>query len=358
MTYNRDSNVELMRLICMIMILIHHLIIRLFFNTDIILMHQGGVNPTEVFFIVLNSFCYIGVNCFLLISGYYGIRFKLCGLLNLYLICVFYSLITHCEDVCILKTESFTIWTIKDIILVFSQQHYWWYIKCYVILYLFSPLLNKALNHFTKHEYRFTLVLMAIANLYFGYWWGKYNPDGYNVGHFVFVYIIGRYIGRFVSPNFIDNKRYFSISCYVIVILIFSTLSVAAHYLPIPHWQTYPYNNPLLLVGSLCFFLFMLSFHFHNLSINKLATSALSIYLLQNLALFTYLSKHIDNLGVNIDSDNYIATISSILIYLLLFSFAFATISIYIDKLRILITRPIIRAFNNHFATISGNLIN
>lgn len=342
----RDSNIELMRLMMMMMILIHHMICHGIFGADFILCNVGGVNSTSVLAVIINSFCYIGVNGFILISGYYGIKFKIRSLLNLYLICAFYSLIMHLIEIYALGTKEFSLGTIKDIVFVFSQQDYWWFMNCYIILYLMSPMLNKALNIFDKHEYKKTLVLLTIANLYFGYWWRRYASDGYSVAQFVYLYVIGRYIGRFIELKRGDS-RYQALLIYIFVILAYSILSICSHYFEIPHWYSFPYNNPLLIIGSIAFFLFMIQFHFQSHIINRVAVSSLSIYLLQNMKLMKVLTYHVSKLlEIDFTTDDGLWVVFMLIIYLGVFSITFMIVSVLIDQLRIFLVTPVIFAYD------------
>ena len=50
----------------------------------------------------------------------------------------------------------------------------------------------------------------------------------------------------------------------------------------IPFWKAYYYNNPLLIAGSIGFFLFMLTFHFHSNVVNRIAASSIGMYLAFN----------------------------------------------------------------------------
>lgn len=44
---------------------------------------------------IIESIAIIGVNCFVLISGYFGIKFSVKGLLNFWLWCIFYSVLLY-----------------------------------------------------------------------------------------------------------------------------------------------------------------------------------------------------------------------------------------------------------------------
>ena len=90
---SRLSNIELLRIICMFFVVL------LNFNNH-------GANKDLIFFTgdltlqntlghLIESFAIIAVNCFVLISGYLGISFKIRNILKLYLQCFFIGVIGY-----------------------------------------------------------------------------------------------------------------------------------------------------------------------------------------------------------------------------------------------------------------------
>lgn len=67
-TINRDSNMELLRIVCMLFILMHHFIVHVFCPELVVC--DGNLGWYRAVGIVVNGFIYVGVNCFILISGY------------------------------------------------------------------------------------------------------------------------------------------------------------------------------------------------------------------------------------------------------------------------------------------------
>lgn len=333
----RDSNTELMRLVCMVMILIHHILTHGLFATDILLGAEGDVSLFDSSVIFINSFCYIGVNVFLLITGYYGIRFKFRGLLKLYVMIAFYGLIQCCIENYIGEYQ-FTIGTLKYILLPFTNfaKTNWWFMNCYVVFYLLSPLIR--LDGLDKYQYQKILLLVCVVNLYFGYWWKDYNSSGYCVAQFVFIYVIGGYIRRFVNID--GNIRGKSLLLYVTCCLLHALAVIFGHYIELPHWYPASYNNPLLVLGAIGFFCFMMTFHFNSRLINRLALSAISIYLLQDIKVFRIIC---DSLG---GVEYFGHNIMFLLLFLVLFVFVFTSIALCIDQLRIFVNNVVMRVYS------------
>lgn len=54
----------------------HHLLAHGFYEFDYVFKGEGYLDLVSSFAIGLNGFCYVGVNVFLLITGYFGLKFK------------------------------------------------------------------------------------------------------------------------------------------------------------------------------------------------------------------------------------------------------------------------------------------
>ncbi len=282
-TKERNSNAELLRLICMFFIVVHHFIVHSIYPEVL----QGKVSwDSEADLLIaqfLNAFCFIGVNCFILISGYFSIKLRWKGVVNLYLTCVLCFLVVIGIDYAatmILGKPYALNRTWEQFILIFSH-HYGWFIPCYFILMIASPLLNTAINHLQKKEFTIIIVLFTILQIHFAYYWGSwaYGSNGYDIQHMVYMYLIGAYIQRYGKEYMSRSYRYKWLTIYVICSLMFGIMPLLN--IEILHWRTFVYTNPILMVAAIAFFYFILSFNFQNRLINYLAKSAIAVYLIQ-----------------------------------------------------------------------------
>ena len=83
MSKDRSSNFELLRLLCIFGILMMHTF--------------GGIDTSVSFFnteihVLVNSIFNMGVTCFILLSGYFGIRFDFKKLIRLDLMIIFFTI--------------------------------------------------------------------------------------------------------------------------------------------------------------------------------------------------------------------------------------------------------------------------
>lgn len=79
---NRQTNIELLRLLLMFMILMHHFLVHG--------LHTAGFSEdydAELLATALDPFFFVGVNCFVMISVFFGIKLKFTGLYKLFVQC-------------------------------------------------------------------------------------------------------------------------------------------------------------------------------------------------------------------------------------------------------------------------------
>jgi len=189
----RKSNFELLRILCMIGIITGHALQSLY---DIHTSNFDVVNTVQVF--VLNA-CVVAVNCFVMISGYFRIRQSWKGITGLWMQIQFYAVVSFC--LCLwLKPEQSLIIGIKRIVFPLSESGLW-FIAAYVGLYLFAPLLNAALDHQSRQQKIWTLVLLLIVDVYLGYMHQteEITINGYHLIHFIVLYWLGNCINEFKS---------------------------------------------------------------------------------------------------------------------------------------------------------------
>ena len=139
----RDSNIELLRIVCMIMILnLHAFFIpaSLTWNT---------LSLANVITIFSESLSICAVNTFILISGYYSIKWKWRGFFSLifqvyFFIFLIYGLLLVCDVVEFNWGDFFQ----KSNCIRYS----YWFVTSYVVLYVLSPLLNTFVDNSTRKQ--------------------------------------------------------------------------------------------------------------------------------------------------------------------------------------------------------------
>ncbi|MBE6317643.1 MAG: hypothetical protein E7081_01555 [Bacteroidales bacterium] len=272
----RQSNIELLRIVSMLLILVVHID-----GASLGLPQPMGdiasMMARDWWRLVVESISIIGVNCFVLISGYFGIRSSWKGFLRFTTYCLFYSVaICALAGVFVALTGKFADkWSIDmmiESVMIYTHNDLW-FVPAYLGLYLLAPFLNKSIESMTFKQYSISLGAFMLFNLYAGWFWGgNFNPTGYTILQLVMMYLIGRYIYRFIPQ--IKNLGLYATIAWVVftgVILLNSLYNKSI--------VAFAYNSPFVVLASISFFMMFKSVVFTNKVINYCAASAFAVYL-------------------------------------------------------------------------------
>lgn len=207
---NRKSNIELLRIIAMIMIIAHHYCL------------YGGwskvsglsINNAILDFLVIGG--KIGVAIFVLISGYFGINseFKIKKLINTVLQVLFYSILFGLLNIII---DGWVGWKAFIKICLPITFSVYWFITVYCILYLISPYINKVIRILNKKEFIKLLLIMGILSCGVITTILKPNRGFGSLFIFVFLYILGAYINTYYNGKHIKYSLLISIFFYFLI---------------------------------------------------------------------------------------------------------------------------------------------
>lgn len=284
----RNSSFELLRLLLMFMIVIHHCIVHGLGLAGLSSKFPWPVvisaDQMEIAF-GMNAFCISAVNCFILISGYFKIKVSVQRFVNLVFSILFYTIIFTIIPY-IVKGN----WNAAFENCLFLSHSQYWFVIDYLFLMVFAPMLNMAYDKFSIRDRRLLLIGLVIISCYFGFIWDHTaNSDGYTILQFIMIYCIGREIAKSnFSLTRIRALLLYIVCCvlialcgYIFWIKGFNELS----------WKTTFYNDPLLVVAAIGLFLLFKDLSFHSELINRLGKSSFGIYLFQSSAsvgYFTY----------------------------------------------------------------------
>ena len=275
----RQSNIELLRIVAMLAVIAVHLD-----GASLGLPHpvydMSSLCARDWWRLFVEAITIVGVNCFTLISGYFGIRSSVRGFAVFSLQCLFYS-VGICTAVMLAKGYAFfdvffsSEWA--DSWLIFTHNDLW-YVPAYLGLYLLVPFLNCGLNALSQRNFTFYLAAFVLFNVYCGWMWGgTFNPTGYTLVHLVMMYLIGRYIGKYIAITD-DNRQKIRINscgiyCGATILITLMATRFASNWV-------YAYNSPLVIASSIALFMLFATLRFSSKWINYIAASAFAAYLI------------------------------------------------------------------------------
>lgn len=272
----RESNLEALRIVAMMAVIGVHLD-----GASLDLpnpsMDIAAVAARDWWRLIVEAFTIIGVNCFTLISGYFGIRFTLKGFLRFAGQCLFYS-VGICTVIMLMRVATGGVWQWSEwgeSWLVFTHTDLW-YVPAYLGLFILSPLLNAGIKGLTQRQFGLMLVAFMAMNVYAGWLQGgRFNANGYTIMQLVMMYLIGRYLGEYVQLRGNTRLRYAAISIYIAASLLTAVMGVFMRSL-----STFAYNQPLVIVASVALFVAFATMQFRSKVVNWLASGAFAAYLL------------------------------------------------------------------------------
>lgn len=267
----RNSCFELLRICCMMMIIAGHIIMK----------HHAQFSLSNVDWtldMLLRGANAVAVNAFILISGYFGIHFKWERLMRMDMQVVFYSVLLLLVSI-LLGWHTFNLQ--RDFLMFFpvlSKQY--WFITCYVVLYLISPLLNRWSESMEKKEYKRILIVGAMI-IYINFLVNAnqfINDAGYGIVNFAYLYMLGRYI-----RNHYEDKRmaaYYWRGYFLTVLLLFACQYGLSWILGFEFTSWISYNTIFVFVGAICLFMAFKNMTFTSRIVNYWAKPCLAVYLI------------------------------------------------------------------------------
>ena len=158
LNHERQSNIELLRILSMIIIVFHHFAVHGGFSWG------ASVSIPLFWYNLLRMGGKIGVNAFVLISGYFlitdkGSLFNLKRLLKFWGQVIFYS-VSIFVIFSLLRGNDYGFKTLIYSVLPITFSS-WWFASTYFVLYVIHPFLNMFLNGLSKKDYQ-KLILMLV----------------------------------------------------------------------------------------------------------------------------------------------------------------------------------------------------
>lgn len=314
----RNSSIELFRIIAMLLVVIVH------FNGWFVggmptKFNYNDISSFRINQVFIESMSCVAVNCFLLISGYFGIKFMWHKIWNIFVLLLFIKVPFAMFD-CWMN-HSFNFAFFQEIFAI-SRSGY--FIENYIMLCFFAPVLNAFIDRYGKKIHKFVVVFWLIE-IWFGFILNDEDfafNEGYSLIHFVLMYFLGRTI--FLNKDsLLKIKCFYSWGAYLVCIIVVSVMYL------LKGDKAYWYNNPIVVLESIFLFFPFIHYQFYSKQINWIACSTFSVYILSTRA-YSYLSQLDLYILHSYSYSHYLMIITGII-------FAVYIFSILYDKVRLVL---------------------
>lgn len=331
----RMSNMELLRIVSMLFVLILHAnFIGIHAPTKVDL----DAAPLSTFFrCFTEASAIVAVDVFVLISGWFGIRFSIKKLSAFLFQVLFFSLGFFIVFSVINPSEAFTIDRIKGIFLLNGD---YWFVKAYLILFILSPVLNDFVDKASQKEFLTFLVSFYTFHTIYGWCMDAsvaFTMNGTTGLSFIGLYMLGRYVRLFPSyltclPKEKDLLIYLGGG---LILCVFNLLFLYLNHSITVSGRLYSYASPIVIASSLYFLLFFSKLSFTSKKVNWVASSCFAVYLFHCNGFFfkDYFREPIYYL--------YHKTAASVF-WITLYVFLIYMIAVFIDKIRIYLWKVVL----------------
>lgn len=252
----RMVNIEILRLLAMAMVVSLHYLDK----GELLEKLTGPLSLQGHLAWILESFSIAAVDVYVLISGYFLVEtgFRSRRVISLVLQVMFYTCLLPVFLVItgVLPPGEITFYNILQCIFPTNMLHYW-FVSAYVLMFLFTPVLNAAVRGMGRRQLQGAIVLLLIMeSLSKTVIPVRLELDnlGYDAYWFMVVYLIAAYIRLYGIP-FLE-KRGRAILCYILACfgMYLLTMLIRGAYLVTGQFENfiesaYGYNH-LLTIGA------------------------------------------------------------------------------------------------------------
>lgn len=282
----RKSSIELLRLACMFGVVLHHFYVHSGFQFESVTFNKVALQG-------LSFLGKEGVDCFVLITGYFSCRstFKTKHLVELWMRTFTYALLGFVLAL-LLHNKEIGGTTFLQTIFPVSMGAYW-FVTTYFILLVISPFLNILLNHLTEEEHKKLIAILFFLISVVPIVWIWENKRLASeplecISLFILLYCMGAWIRRVQAKRKYSVKRLFILSAvwYASSVLFEVICNLANRISPLlTERATFSgmTNSPALVISS--FFAVYACIQASDksvMAINKLSAVVLDVYLISD----------------------------------------------------------------------------
>lgn len=278
----RLSNIELLRILAIVMIVMMHGAGSLLGTTYL---------PNRIGLTAINSVGNMGVTTFMLISGYFGIHFRWSRLWSIWAMALFYSLVVFAVDV---FSDSFSWLSLYHAITPVTSRR-WWFLTCYVVIFCLAPFLNRAVTGLSKRQMEAllgVLLFFFVVSPTFLRNTLTNDMEGKGLPNLILAYLAGQYLAHYELPAVL--LRHCGKLFVASVLLTFTASFAVGTVSPRATILFCKDNNVLMVAGAVFLFCWFRQHTFHSAVVNELAGFVFPLYLVNYSVLHYFRQSLID----------------------------------------------------------------
>lgn len=220
----RDSNIELFRIITMILIIAHHYVVNSGLTSVDGPITAVPLSWRSIFLLIFGAWGKIGINCFVMITGYFMCKSNITvsKFAKLFFEIMFYRLIIFAIFICSGYQEFSILEAIKVLIPIKSVDT--GFTSAFLLFFLLIPFLNSLISSINERQHLLLMAWAFFTYVFLGTVPGFSITMNY-VSWFSVIFVIAAYI-RLYPKKIYANKMVWG--CVTVVLVVLDILSVVS----------------------------------------------------------------------------------------------------------------------------------
>ena len=273
----RDSNIELYRIIVMILIVAHHYVVNSGL-TDV--MRVAPTSFKSIYLYIFGMWGKTGINCFVLITGYFMCqsRITLRKFVKLLLWVEFYKIVIY-FIFCAFGYIDFSFTSfVKKLLPIYNITD--GFVSCFLVFFLTIPFLNILIKNMSKQQHTLLLAL----SLFIYSFWAQMPFITVNLNYVIWfdiLYLISSYIRIYNIFENINHKKWGWLTLCSIIISVLSVIANVYFGIYSPYFFVSDSNAILAVIVSICAFMFFKGYPLkYHKWINSIGASTFGVLLI------------------------------------------------------------------------------
>jgi len=280
----RESNIELFRIIAMLLIVAHHFVVNSGLMAEDGLIYNNPLSWRSLFLLVFGAWGKIGINCFVMITGYFMCTSKISikKFMKLFLEIMFYKIVIY-SIFWITGYEVFSLGGFLKVIIPIRTV-YNDFPNAFLLYYLLIPFLSILVRHLNEKQHIYLLLWCGFTYVFLGTVPGFSVKMNY-VSWFSVLFVIASYI-RLYPKKIYQNRRIWTWLTMIFVLLCVVSV-IACAWLSAKTGRTLAFrfvsdsNTFLAVAVGVCAFMFFKNVKIrYSKLINTAAASAFGVVLI------------------------------------------------------------------------------
>lgn len=293
------ANIEVLRILAMMMVISLHFLAK----GNLLPKLTGNLTAQGYTAWLLEALSICAVDVYVLISGYFLVEtgFRCTRLIKLILQVLFYTILIPIVMISMGLLDPATITQHQALEYIFpvNMLHYW-FISAYVLMFLFTPILNTAVHAMKQIQLKYTiLILLLMESVTKTVLPVRLELDnlGYDCLWFMVVYLIAAYI-RLYGISFFSSARKSAVTYFVLIAALYA-LVMGVRFLffktgKLENFIEAPfgYNHLITITAAIALFYAFYHWHFEGKLANlicRISPYTLGVYLLHEHVEVRYL---------------------------------------------------------------------